>query len=95
MSLLNVRLDRDLERKVQALRKDGLVISTLVREAITGAYARRKSKTPLDRSSLLDQIHQTYPTDYISLGEHVNLADRREAHSAIRQAMQAKKRGRR
>jgi len=93
MSLLNVRLNHDLERKVKALRKDGLVISTLVRDAISDAYARRQTKPPKDRAAFLDEIHRSYPANYPSVGKRYNLADRKQARAAILELMHAKKRG--
>jgi hypothetical protein len=53
MSLLNVRLSPDDARRAAALRKAGIQISEVVREAIRAEYRRRGANAGVRRPSLI------------------------------------------
>jgi len=64
MSLINVRLSPEDDRKAKALRSEGVRISSLVREALRQEYERRvearaKRKRP---SSVVKEILRAFPS---------------------------------
>jgi hypothetical protein len=62
MGLLNVRLDRDLERKVKALRAKGKVAAEIVRHAINAEYDLIfSSSAPRDLARIVKDIHDRHP----------------------------------
>ncbi|HUO10830.1 MAG TPA: hypothetical protein VM008_21185 [Phycisphaerae bacterium] len=95
MSLLNVRLNKELDKKIKALRKDGVAVSDLLRDAVNQAFARRAKKTQKDRVSILEKVYAQYPPRYTSLGERYDLASRHQARAAMLETMLRKERRRR
>lgn len=89
MSLLNVKLKADDVRKVQALRREGVVISDVVRAAIDHEYQRRivrraARKTP---SALVAAIYASLPDpadlEPRTTDVHVGRAARRAVRAAL------------
>jgi hypothetical protein len=63
VKLLNVRLSPDDARKAAALRKDGIAVSCLVREAIRTAYDKRPGAREGGRraSAIIAEIYREHP----------------------------------
>jgi Arc/MetJ-type ribon-helix-helix transcriptional regulator len=90
MSIINVRLSKEVEQKIKVLRKEGVAVSALVRDAVNQAFARRGKKTVKNHVGILKAIHAQYPAEYHSLGKHYDLADRKQARAAMLEAMRRK-----
>lgn len=87
MSLLNVRLDEADARMAAALRKAGVPMSTLVRDAIRAEYARRIASTVKGRpSAIVAEILASLPDPPDMPPREVSIADRR----AVRRHIAAK-----
>jgi hypothetical protein len=80
----------DLNAKARKLRRDGVVLSDLFRKAVEDAYARRKKSKPANHLKILKAIHAGYPKEIDNMPARYNLADRKQARSAILERMQAK-----
>ncbi len=93
MALLNVRLDADDARRVAELRREGVQISRLVREAIRAEHEqrRRRRRTGRDAAALIAQIYADHPDTPDVRPRTYDLRDRR----AVRQAVEARLRRRR
>jgi hypothetical protein len=63
MSLLNVKLKPDDVRMAQALRKEGITISDVVRDAIRAEYQRRigRRTSPRRPSDRMAEIYASHP----------------------------------
>jgi hypothetical protein len=63
MALVNVRLDADDARRVAELRRAGVQISSIVRQAIRTEHERRVGKRPAGRTAaaLLARIYADHP----------------------------------
>ncbi len=86
--LINVRLDADRQRKANALQKNGMAISELVREAIDAKFeALSKSGRPADAKAWFDELDRNYPVEHLKSPRKYSVHNRLEAASAIRQAM--------
>jgi hypothetical protein len=85
MKLINVKLNPEDARKAAALRKDGVLISTLVREAIRAEYDRRRPPKRDKRkpSEIVEEIIARYPTPPGTPPRDYNVHDRHEAREAI------------
>jgi hypothetical protein len=85
MKLINVRLDADDARKAAALRKEGVEISSLVREAIRAEYDRRRKPKRNGRkaSEIIQEIIARHPTPPGTPPRDYNVHDRHEARAAI------------
>ena len=91
MSLLNVRLSPDDARRAAELRKAGIQISDVVREAIRAEYLRRRSVRPGSRrpSLLVKEILDALPDPPDMPARTVDPSDRH----AVRGHIKAKLRG--
>jgi post-segregation antitoxin (ccd killing protein) len=93
MSLLNVRVDPQLLAKAQTLRKDGVNISQLFRQAIESAYARRpKKRKPRDVKAALDAIYAKYPDAPGKPARGFDLRDRAAVGQHIAGRLRSKRR---
>jgi len=62
VGLLNVRLDREDERRVDELRKTGVQLSQIVRAAIRAEHAQRvRKRTRTPPSSVVKEILASLP----------------------------------
>ena len=63
MSLLNVKLKPDDVRMAQALRREGIIISDVVRDAIRAEYQQRIGQRASRRraSDIMADIYTMYP----------------------------------
>jgi hypothetical protein len=92
MSLLNVRLSSDDARRAAALRKAGIRISDVVREAIRTEYLRRRSVKPGERrpSLIVLEILEALPDSADTPRRTLDATDRH----AVRRHIAAKLRHR-
>ena len=93
MSLVNVRLSPDDARRAAALRKAGIQISDVVREAIRAEYLRSRAAKPDKRrpSLIVKEILEALPDPADMPDRAVDPSDRH----AVRRHIAAKLRGRR
>jgi hypothetical protein len=85
MKLINVRLDARDARKADALRKQGVEISSVVREAIRAEYERRRKRRRDDRSAaeMLADIYAKYPDPPDLSPRDYDVHDAKQARAAI------------
>jgi hypothetical protein len=82
--LVNVRLDPERLRKAQALRKRGVALSDVVREAIDERYADvERREAPLDARTLIRRIFEEHPDPADLPPRDYDVHDRRAARRAI------------
>jgi post-segregation antitoxin (ccd killing protein) len=88
MALLNVRLDADDAKRVAELRRDGVQISRLVREAIRAEHESRgrSRRAARDVATVLARIYEDYPDTPDVRARAYDLRDRR----AVRQPIAAR-----
>ncbi|MGH7392578.1 MAG: hypothetical protein ACREM3_24440 [Candidatus Rokuibacteriota bacterium] len=86
MKLLNVRLSPEDARRAAALRKDGVPVSRIVREAIRTAYERRAGGRGGSRraSVVMAEIYREHPDSPERPRAARDLRDRRAVRRAIR-----------
>jgi len=89
MKLLNVRLDADDARMAAALRREGLQLSRVVREAIRAEYAQRLRVRAAGRDAraVLAEIHAAHPDAPVVAPRGYDVHDARAARQAIRKAV--------
>jgi len=89
MRLLNVRLDSDHSRMVAELRRGGIEISGLVREAIRTAHGRRGVHHAVGRraSELMADIYREHPDPTGLPRPSRDLRDRQSVRRAIRRRL--------
>jgi hypothetical protein len=82
--LVNVRLDPERLRKAQALRKRGVALSDVVREAIDERYADvERREAPLDARTLIRRVFEEHPDPADLPPRDYDVHDRRAARRAI------------
>jgi Arc/MetJ-type ribon-helix-helix transcriptional regulator len=93
MALVNVRLDEEDARRVAELRRAGIQISGVVRQAIRDAHARRVGERAGGRAAmaLLARIYADHPDTPGVRRRGFDLRDRQ----AVRAAVQKRARGKR
>jgi post-segregation antitoxin (ccd killing protein) len=96
MKLINVRLDAEDARKAAQLRRKGVQISAIVREAIRAEYERRRTRKRGERkaSDVVDAIIARHPRADDEPPRDYNVHDRHEARAAILKSLQKKLRKR-
>jgi hypothetical protein len=89
--LVNVRLDAERLRKARALRKRGVTLSDVVREAIDERYGRDESASHTDTQTLIRRLfeHHPDPPDLPARGYDVH--DRVAARRAIARRLTARR----
>lgn len=86
--LVNVRLDAERARKVRVLREHGIVLSSLVREAIDAEYAAlTRAGEPVDASRLIEELFERYPDAPAGAAREYDVHTAREARAAIRKTL--------
>lgn len=86
--LINVRLDAERLRKAHQLRKSGVALSDLVREAIDERYeALRVSGEPGDVHGILARIFERYPDPSDLPPRTYDVSDAKAARAAIRRKL--------
>lgn len=93
VALLNVRLAPEDVRRVADLRRDGIQISKLVRDAIRAEHEQRgrSRRAGRDAAALIARIYEDHPDTQEVRPRPFDLRDRR----AVRQAIVARLRKRR
>jgi hypothetical protein len=82
--LVNVRLDADRLRKAQTLRKRGVALSDVVREAIDERFAElRQPESQPDVRTIIRRIFERYPDPPDLPRRNYDVHDRRAARGAI------------
>src|SRR3954462_13697911 len=94
MKLINVRLDESDARKADQLRKDGIQISTLVRETIRAEFEKRHKSKRNGRkaSAIIAEIIARHPTPPGTPAPDYNVHDRHEARAAILKKLRGNRR---
>jgi hypothetical protein len=89
VKLLNVRLGPEDARIVSELRRDGVQISRLVREALHSEYRARQraAAKPRRPSDIVAEIYAECPDPPNSPRSRVDLRDRHSVRRAIVRAM--------
>lgn len=85
--LVNVRLDADRLRKARALRKRGIVLSDVVREAIDERYGQLQATPRSDVTAVVRRIFDDHPDPVDLPKRNYDVHDRRSARRAIKRAM--------
>jgi hypothetical protein len=82
--LVNVRLDIERLRKAQALRKRGVTLSDVLREAIDARFAAlRRTVSRVDVNAVVARILEQYPDPPDIPPRGYDVHDRRAARRAI------------
>jgi hypothetical protein len=82
--LVNVRLDTERLRKAQTLRKRGIALSDVVREAIDERFAElRQHESQPDVRTIIRRIFEQYPDPPDLPPRDYDVRDRRAARRAI------------
>ena len=91
---LNVRIDAEDARKIEALRGEGVEISDLVRKAIREEYKRRhpRPRTPADVEAMLRRLYEKYPPSPDEPPRTYDVHNAQEARAAIIAHLNRKKR---
>ncbi len=92
MKMLTVRLNEQDAQRVAALRRQGVEISSLVREAIARQSNGRNGliKKPSDVDPVLKGIYQRYPHRPGEKKTELDLRDRQAVARAIRKRLRRK-----
>lgn len=86
--LINVRLGEEHVRKVDVLRREGVVLSDLVREAIDAKYeALTAGEQPYDAEELIERLFTAYPDPAELPPRGYDVHERRAAREAIRRRL--------
>lgn len=88
--LVNVRLDADRMRKARALRKRGVVLSDVVREAIDERYGQEPSSSRTDAKALIRRLFDVHPDPPDLPERDYDVHDRVAARRAIVNRMTAR-----
>ena len=81
--LINVRLDAERLRKALSLRKSGLALSDVVREAIDERYEKMRVASPIDVKALVQRMFDEHPDPADLPARDYDVHDRRAARAAI------------
>ena len=83
--LLNVRLDDERVRKVQALRERGMTLSDVVRTAIDEQFAALQRPTPAEVQTIVRRMFEQHPDPPDLPARGYDVHDRRAARQAIQE----------
>ena len=94
MPLLNVRLSPDDARRAVELRKTGVKISRIVREAIRAEHDRRvqRPRTQRGTAEILSEIYAAHPDPPRVSRRVFDLRDRKAAREAILRKLNRRRR---
>ncbi len=82
--LVNVRLDADRLRKARALRKRGVALSDVVREAIDERYGQEQSSSQSDaKAMMIRRLFEQHPDPPDLPARDYDVHDRAAARRAI------------
>jgi post-segregation antitoxin (ccd killing protein) len=93
MPLLNVRLDADDVRRVADLRREGVQISRLVREAIRAEHEQRNRRRGAgrDAAAIMARIYADHPDTPDVRPRRYDLRDRQAVRRAIAARLQKRR----
>jgi hypothetical protein len=91
MALLNVRLDAEDVRRVADLRRDGVQISEVVREAIRARHADRGRRAARDAGAVMARIYADHPDTPDVRARGYDLRDRRAVRRVIAARLQRRR----
>ena len=89
--LVNVRLDAERLRKARALRKRGVTLSDVVREAIDERYGRDESSSQTDTQALIRRLFEQHPDPPDLPARGYDVHDRADARRAIARRLAARR----
>lgn len=89
--LVNVRLDADRLRKARSLRKRGVALSDVVREAIDERYGQEQSPSKTDTKALIRRLFEAHPDPPDLPARDYDVHDRAASRRAIVQRMSAQR----
>ena len=81
--LINVRLDADRLRKALSLRKNGIALSDVVREAIDERYEKLRTTSSKDFVGLVRRLFDEHPDPPDIPPRDYDVHDRKSARTAI------------
>lgn len=81
--LINVRLDADRLRKALSLRKNGITLSDVVREAIDERYEKLRTTSSKDIGGLVRRLFDEHPDPPDIAPRDYDVHDRKSARTAI------------
>jgi hypothetical protein len=81
--LINVRLDADRLRKALSLRKSGIALSDVVREAIDERYEKLRTTSSKDVGGLVRRLFDEHPDPPDLPPRDYDVHDRKSARTAI------------
>lgn len=81
--LVNVRLDAERLRKAQTLRRRGIALSDVVREAIDIRFSQLRSTSPVDIKAVVRRIFEQYPDPPGLAPRDYDVHDRHTAREAV------------
>ena len=81
--LVNVRLDADRLRKARALRKQGVALSDVVREAIDERYGQAHGRPQSDAHEIIRRLFEQHPDPADLSARAYDVHDRAAARRAI------------
>jgi hypothetical protein len=85
--LINVRLDEGRLRKALELRRQGVALSDVVREAIDERYARLQAPATRDAADIVRRLFEEHPDPAGLPARDYDVHDRQAARRAIRQRL--------
>ena len=90
---MNVRLDADRLRKARALRKRGVALSDVVREAIDERYGQEQSSSSrIDARALIRRLFEEHPDPPDLPARRYDVHDRVASRRAIARALSRRRR---
>ena len=94
MPLLNVRLSAEDARRAGELRRSGITISRIVREAIRAEHDRRvqRPRAKQETTAMLSEIYAAHPDPPRTPRRAFDLRDRKAARGAILGKLQRRRR---
>lgn len=81
--LVNVRLDAERLRKAHTLRKRGVALSDVVRQAIDERFSELQAEPRPDIKTIIGRIFEQYPDPPDLPARAYDIHDRRAARGAI------------
>lgn len=81
--MLNVRLDSERLRKAQTLRRRGVTLSDVVREAIDERFSELQATTRVDAKAVVRRIFEQHPDPRDLPPRDYDVHDRHAARRAI------------
>ncbi len=81
--LVNVRLDSERLRKAQTLRRRGVALSDVVREAIDERFSALQSTSRVDIKAIVRRIFEQYPDPSDLPPRDYDVHDRHAAREAV------------